>query len=1087
MCSGDDSDIEGIFKMPSITFKIFKNNRKHAPVGCQNNPWQPTALYFHQPFLGPTQNVMTPSKYFLKTILIVFVVLSSLLQASADGLPSVFRYEAVNREFAYSENIPKDALHPLRVLGSTATGCDDWMSFNFDGIDAYGIPDSELEESVCGLMDILPAAYKDSFMVFDYGAYPPLTFIDRGEAHDCAFNAMVEKVENDFDPPYYLLIGKQINPEDASVEFRVALKLPKVNEFADLNSTLVEGIRNAVKGEIESHHADWNSLVMLQTDEIAGINKLKEMLETLFSGGFSGGLTEAMLDLNGFEEIGIDPDYPANWVDSNEGKQTGGNIKDYARRKVFSEFSGDYVFVADNVSYGFQVLSNQFGATGAVILTENSNYNAGASSDFEDANEDFESLAEDLIVWLHYYEPADTAQPKKIYIKAKVNYTREQAQDKINALFEDYKSGSGHYAIKGEEEEKSSADPVDCSKFDCDEVTKWRAYCCLQNYIEANFKASELSFLGNHGLTTEVADATAQYLAALGCGVIDGVIELAGMTGNLVGKGLIFASEAIRHTPGSKVWFQEVLILSWKKKSFMEAYEIKTDADKVFWGGVFDKFTQFVELFKNLSWGQVKVIFKAIWEEVINWVDNITGQNGSFNAGYEMGKFIFEMMFDFLTGGSGKIAKIGGDVMKNLVKGLNGTGTKIKSVMSSAWNSSYVSDTKRRLCMIGIGGCFVKGTPVLMAGMMTVPIEEIKLLDWALANNVVNSRPRGLHASTNQILSTFHGKDPLTSDQQRERDQNEFNDQDWYEVTFKEIVGDSYCKLALHQDWMKQQGMTEVGSIHELNMPEQGIHGPNIIASIKHILPQKRPIDEDPHDNYGYRPVTGIFVHSSDDVWTIHFDNGDSLGVTYNHPVFSDTYNDWRLAGDLQIGEQVKTKFGSITVISKKNLQSFEEVYNLEVKGLHNFLVSKSKVVVHNTCFIKNLSDLPELSVKPIALTDIQIPPEYFTNMAGIFENAQGKKIIKIEDPKPWQYPNNTWIDFVIMENGELRIGKGHGYMSGHTSPTEHNKILGAGQMRLNIHTGRVLDLNDNSGHFLPTGSEFTKIKQAFVYDGLLY
>ena len=79
------------------------------------------------------------------------------------------------------------------------------------------------------------------------------------------------------------------------------------------------------------------------------------------------------------------------------------------------------------------------------------------------------------------------------------------------------------------------------------------------------------------------------------------------------------------------------------------------------------------------------------------------------------------------------------------------------------------------------------------------------------------------------------------------------------------MQGSSIAKLALHQDWINQNAYV-VDRIVNLNLPEQGISGPFQITSIKHILPQKKPVDDDEADDYDYRPVTALFIHKSDQV-----------------------------------------------------------------------------------------------------------------------------------------------------------------------------------------------------------------------------
>ncbi len=232
----------------------------------------------------------------------------------------------------------------------------------------------------------------------------------------------------------------------------------------------------------------------------------------------------------------------------------------------------------------------------------------------------------------------------------------------------------------------------------------------------------------------------------------------------------------------------------------------------------------------------------------------------------------------------------------------------------------------------------------------------MQLLDYTVAHKTVNST-YGLTASTDDdIYLGLMDKDPYTSDQQRERDEYQLDDENWNEVVFEEVYGGSTAKLALHNDWIEKQSY-EIDAVVNLDLPEMGISGPFKITSIRHILPQKKTADNDEADEYGYKPVTGLFIHEASDVWKIRFDNGEELGVTHNHPIYSTTIGDWQFAGMLAIGEEVLTKDGGAKVVSKEKGQA-QQVYNLEVKDYHNFLVNASGIVVHNNglCdFLKSL------------------------------------------------------------------------------------------------------------------------------------
>jgi len=239
--------------------------------------------------------------------------------------------------------------------------------------------------------------------------------------------------------------------------------------------------------------------------------------------------------------------------------------------------------------------------------------------------------------------------------------------------------------------------------------------------------------------------------------------------------------------------------------------------------------------------------------------------------------------------------------------------------------------------------------------IVAVPIQDVQLLDYAVAHETVNAG-FGLTASVDDdIYLGLLGEDPYTSDQQRERDDYEINNTDWYSVSFEQVLGDlvlpnggSKCHLALYDDWIVKHDY-QLGAVIRLNLPEQGINGPFKITSIKHIIPQKKP-EGDAGDGYDWKPITALFEHQSNQVYEISFDNGEELGVTYQHPIYSVTKGDWRLAGELEIGEKVLTKAGETVVVKSEKKEESETVYNLEVKELHNFLVGDSGIVVHNGC-----------------------------------------------------------------------------------------------------------------------------------------
>ncbi len=127
------------------------------------------------------------------------------------------------------------------------------------------------------------------------------------------------------------------------------------------------------------------------------------------------------------------------------------------------------------------------------------------------------------------------------------------------------------------------------------------------------------------------------------------------------------------------------------------------------------------------------------------------------------------------------------------------------------------------------------------------------------------------------------------------------------------------------------------------------------------------------------------------------------FGVISPHPIFSTTHNDWRLAGELEVGEKVLTYhaclpngMGEATVNKTEKKEGREAVYNLEIKDLHNFLVGDFGIVVHNSYIIKECFTA--------AVDYLKTNAKYLLNGTGKYKSVGGhhplaKKAFEL-DPK---------------------------------------------------------------------------------------
>ncbi len=76
----------------------------------------------------------------------------------------------------------------------------------------------------------------------------------------------------------------------------------------------------------------------------------------------------------------------------------------------------------------------------------------------------------------------------------------------------------------------------------------------------------------------------------------------------------------------------------------------------------------------------------------------------------------------------------------------------------------------------------------------------------------------------------------------------------------------------------------------------------------------------------------------------------ESIGVTEEHPFWSEDRNGWVSARRLKVNEVVRSTGNKLVSVQSITRQKQASVYNLEVNRSHSYLVGKSRLVVHNGC-----------------------------------------------------------------------------------------------------------------------------------------
>ena len=140
--------------------------------------------------------------------------------------------------------------------------------------------------------------------------------------------------------------------------------------------------------------------------------------------------------------------------------------------------------------------------------------------------------------------------------------------------------------------------------------------------------------------------------------------------------------------------------------------------------------------------------------------------------------------------------------------------------------------------------------------------------------------------------------------------------------------------------WIRQNNALP-SAVIQLEIPEMHVAGEAEVLSIADCPPIRRGPGS---------VVTGTFQHVSDEVISV-FVEGESepIGTTSQHPFWSRDRNAFVPAGELRIGEELKTALGTSTRVTSIEIRAGPEtVYGLEVAGEHVYQITNAGLLVHN-------------------------------------------------------------------------------------------------------------------------------------------
>jgi hypothetical protein len=155
-------------------------------------------------------------------------------------------------------------------------------------------------------------------------------------------------------------------------------------------------------------------------------------------------------------------------------------------------------------------------------------------------------------------------------------------------------------------------------------------------------------------------------------------------------------------------------------------------------------------------------------------------------------------------------------------------------------------------------------------------------------------------------------------------------------------------QLLREVDWVEAM-QAQPGKLIELNLNEFGADG---FATVLAVAPCP------PIAGGKGLIVTGTYEHSARSVIDVQVEGGTSIGCTSNHLFWSEDRFSFVPAGQLKVGEKLRTSGNSVASVAAISPRiASEKVYNLEVDIENVYYVSNLGVLVHNTCHSKVLGN----------------------------------------------------------------------------------------------------------------------------------
>lgn len=239
----------------------------------------------------------------------------------------------------------------------------------------------------------------------------------------------------------------------------------------------------------------------------------------------------------------------------------------------------------------------------------------------------------------------------------------------------------------------------------------------------------------------------------------------------------------------------------------------------------------------------------------------------------------------------------------------------------------------RNLCRCG-GICFIAGTKVLTVDSLEniESLELGQLVTVSLEHTEVPDKFEMLAENGSSIAALY---------------QTELKSETWQSLSMYIVKGegDTLFIELLRPNWWVNKYIQNEGDEVYLTLEEIGISG---FATVTTIGTANFQVAIEVGNQ---RAIIGKFINRIDGIFRLTFEGlEEALGVTAKHPIWSVSRERWVDAEHLEVGELAQTsEGGTIKLLQKEYEPETHVTYNIEVYDAHNYFVSDSAILVHNT------------------------------------------------------------------------------------------------------------------------------------------